>query len=151
MKFCDFFCNSKNLTISLLFISQKAVKAQIIAKIMEKMMPIEKKYNFIDFLIKFYFIDFLSKYDQKCHENQHQLEKKGSVDDFDFQVFHLHWVTCEKTSRVYGATFILTLRRLQRRCEQYAKSFSTRNLFSPNINYLLEKLIFFHGHWFYGQ
>ena len=51
-------CNSKNLAISLLFISQRAVKAQIIAKIMEKMMSIEKKYNFIDFLIKFNFIDF---------------------------------------------------------------------------------------------
>ena len=84
MRFCDLFCNSKNLAISLLFISQRAVKAQIIAKIMEKMMPIEKNYNFIDFLIKFHFIDFLSKYNQKCHENQHQLEKKGSVDDFDF-------------------------------------------------------------------
>ena len=47
-------------------------------------MPIEKKYNFIDFPIKFYFIDFLSKYNQKCHENWRQLEKKGSVDDFDF-------------------------------------------------------------------
>ena len=77
MKFCDFFCNSKNLAISLLFISQKAVKAQIIAKIMGKMMPIENKYNFIDFRIKFYFIDLLSKYDQKCQENKHQLEKKG--------------------------------------------------------------------------
>ena len=81
------------------------------------MIPIEKKYNFIDFLIKFYFIDFLSKYNQKCHENERQLEKKGSVDDFDFQVFHLHLVTYEKTPRVYGATFILTLRRVQGRCE----------------------------------
>ena len=74
----------QNLAISLLFISQTAVKAQMIVKIMEKMMPIEKYYNFIDLLIKFYFIDFLSKYDQKCHENKHKLEKKGSVDDFDF-------------------------------------------------------------------
>ena len=44
----------------------------------------EKKYNLIDFLIKMYFLDFVLKYDQKCHENEHQLEKKGSVDDFDF-------------------------------------------------------------------
>ena len=53
---------------------------------MEKIMPI--KYNFIDFLIKFYFIDFLLKYNQKCHENQRQLEKKDSVDDFDFSVLN---------------------------------------------------------------
>ena len=46
------------LLISLLFIAQKAVKVQIIVKIMEKMMPIEKQNNFIDFLIIFYFIDF---------------------------------------------------------------------------------------------
>ena len=48
------------------------------------MRSIRNKYNFIDFLIKVYFIDFLSQYNQKYHENQHQLEKKGSVDDFDF-------------------------------------------------------------------
>ena len=81
MQFYDFYFNSKNLAMSLLLIAQKA---QIIVKIREKIMPIEKTYNFIDFHIKFYFIDFLSKYDQKCHENKHQLEKKGSVDDFKF-------------------------------------------------------------------
>ena len=56
------------------------------------MLHSSEKYNSIDFLIKFYLIDFLikfdlidflSKYNQKCHENQHQLEKNGSVDDFD--------------------------------------------------------------------
>ena len=84
MKFGDFSCHSKNLAISLLFISQKDLKAQILVKIMGKMMQIEKKYNFIDFLIQYYFIDFLSEYDQKWHKNQHQLKKKRSVDDFEF-------------------------------------------------------------------
>ena len=53
IKFCDFFCNSKNLAVSLLFISQKALKAKIIVKIVEKMMQFRKKYNFIDFLSNF--------------------------------------------------------------------------------------------------
>ena len=46
--------------VSLLFITQKAVKAQIIVKISEKMLPSSEKNNFIDFLIKFNFIDFFS-------------------------------------------------------------------------------------------
>ena len=79
MTFCNFFCNSNNLAIFFLFIAQKAVKVQIMVKSLDKMMPSEEKDNFIDFLIKFYFIDFLSKYNQKC-----QLEKNGSVDDFNF-------------------------------------------------------------------
>ena len=53
----------QNVAISFLFISQKAVKAQIIAKIVEKNILIEKKYNFIDFLTIFYFIDFELKLD----------------------------------------------------------------------------------------
>ena len=83
MKFLDFFCNSRNLAISLLFIAQKAVKAQIIVKIMGEMMPIEKQYNFTDFLIIFYYLDFLSKYNQKCHEKHMSDPRNGSVNYFD--------------------------------------------------------------------
>ena len=49
-------------------------------------MPIEKTYNFIDFLIKFYFIDFLSKYNQKCHGKKMSDPKNGSVKYFDFYI-----------------------------------------------------------------
>ena len=70
----------------MLFISQKAVKAQIIDKIVEKNILIEKKNNFIDFLIIFYFIDFLSKYNQKCHEKHMSYPKNGSVKYFDFYI-----------------------------------------------------------------
>ena len=48
--------------ISLLFIAQNAVKAQIIVKILEIFLPNSEKNNFIDFLVKFNFIDFFSKY-----------------------------------------------------------------------------------------
>ena len=46
---------------SLLFIVQKAVKAQIIVQILKKMLPNSGKNNLIDFLIKFHFIDFFAK------------------------------------------------------------------------------------------
>ena len=52
--------------------------------IMKKRMQIDKKYDFIDFLIKLYFIDFLSKYTQKCHENRMSDPKKCSVKCFNF-------------------------------------------------------------------
>ena len=42
--------DSQNVVISLLFISQKAVKAQIIGKILNKMLPRSEKNSFIDFL-----------------------------------------------------------------------------------------------------
>ena len=51
--FCDFFSNTTNLAISLLFIAQRAVKAQIIVKIVDKMLHSSEKNNLIDFPIKF--------------------------------------------------------------------------------------------------
>ena len=72
MTFCNFFRNSNNLAILFLFIAQKVVKAQIIVNILEQMLPSSEKNNFIDFLIKLNFTDFLSKYNQKCHENRGQ-------------------------------------------------------------------------------
>ena len=57
---------------SLLFIVQKAVKAQIIVQILKKMLPNSGKNNFIDFLIKFHFIDFFAKlrlyFEKKIYE-----------------------------------------------------------------------------------
>ena len=41
--FCDFFINTGNLAISLLFIAQKAVKAQMIVKILKKCCLVQKK------------------------------------------------------------------------------------------------------------
>ena len=49
-----------NLVNSLLFISQKAAKVQIIAKRWGEMLPTAEKYFFIGFL-KFNFIDLISK------------------------------------------------------------------------------------------
>ena len=43
-----------------------------------------KKYNFIDFLIKIYFIDFLSKYNQECQEKHMSDPKMGSVKYLNF-------------------------------------------------------------------
>ena len=50
----DFIC----ALISLISIAQKAVKAQILVKILEKMLPSSDKNNFIKFLVKFLFIAF---------------------------------------------------------------------------------------------
>ena len=50
---------------------------------MGKMMSIEEKYNFMDFLIKTNFIDLLSKYNQKFHETRMSDPKIDSVKYFD--------------------------------------------------------------------
>ena len=63
-------------------LSQKAVKAQIIVKIFEKMVHSSEKSNLIDFLIKFNFIDFLLGLCLYFTLNQKSVEKIGSVKYF---------------------------------------------------------------------
>ena len=63
----QFLWNIVNAAISLLFISQWAVKTRIIENESEKIMEDQERNKFIDFLIIFWFADFSLKYCKCCH------------------------------------------------------------------------------------
>ena len=63
---------------------------------MGKMLPGSKKNNFIDFLIIFHFIDFLSGLCLQVTSNQKSVGKIGSVKYFNSQLFQLTLVSNPK-------------------------------------------------------
>ena len=97
------------------FIAQWAVKKRMIENLTEKRWKPPKIY-YIDFLIFFHFSYFLSEKSIKHHKIQRQLEENCSVDEFNFSIFHIYWVTVEKLPRVYGVSFKLPLCCVQSRC-----------------------------------
>ena len=117
--------------ISLLFIAQKAVKAQIIVETFGKKLASSEKNNFIDFLIEFHLINFYPKYNQNIEKKSMKwnLIRKSmklffpELGNIFFKICTIIWA--------FTAFWTINSKEMRAKINQYQKLMRFSFVFSP--------------------